>query len=123
MTVNIPIEFLPDLWITDEDGIQGKGSAFCEIEQIQHIFLLDKKLPYLLNKKFNILDLTLDELMKQNYIDAFAKIIIETWSVYKPVLIIGNNLHVNFILISILTQYMNISPTIAVNIIKTKIDR
>jgi hypothetical protein len=118
---NIPIEFLPDLWVSDSSGISGNGSAFCQIEQIKCIFLLDKQSP-IIDKSVSVLHLSSKELMQQNYIDAFSKIIIDTWLVSKPVMILGNPLHTNLILISILTQYMNVSPPIAMNIIKTKID-
>lgn len=120
---NIPIEFLPGFWVSLPEGIQGRGSGFLLAENIKSVFSVDFSVPTSkdLSRQWTVLDLAEKELMNYSYLEAFIRIITESWLDTGSIIILGSEICIKRILVNFLRKTAGLSEEIAVHIINSKI--
>jgi hypothetical protein len=122
--LHIPIEFLPGLWVTVPEGIEGRGSGFLLAENIKSVFAIDIQVPNSKDttRNWTVLNITEQELMKNNYVEAFIRIIIESWLDTGNIIIIGTIPCIKRILINFMKKTCGLSDDISFHIISSKIE-
>ena len=119
----IPIEFMPGFWVTIPDGIEGKGSGFLLAENIKSVFSVNCNVPISqdLQRSWNVISMTENELKKQNYMNAFIRIISESWLDSRSIIIVGSEESITIILKSFLVSVGGIKNEHVMKIIMSKI--
>ena len=115
----IPIEFLPGFWVTLPPGIEGKGSGFILAENIYSVFSIDYNIPH--TGKWATIDITEDELNKDNFIQAIIRIITENWLDSHSIIIVGREKPIKKILLNFLIRMGGIKQENALKVITSKL--
>ena len=115
----IPIEFLPRFWVSQPEGIEGKGSGFILAENIYSIYSIEYNFPKTNN--LSIINISDNEINKQNYLEAVIRIITENWLDNYSLIIIGNEKQIKKILINFLIRIGGIQQENAIKIINSKL--
>ena len=119
----IPIEFIPGLWVTVPEGLQGRGSGFLLAENIRSVFAIDIKVPVSRDsgRNWTILTISQNELLKESYLTALVRIITESWLDTGNTIIVGPKICTCKILEKFLENVGGIKPATARHIIRSKI--
>ena len=119
----IPIEFMPGFWVSIPEGIEGKGSGFLLAENIKSVFSINCNVPTSqdFQRSWNVISMTENELKKSNYMNAFTRIISESWLDSRSIIIIGSEISIVSILKAFLVSVGGIKEEHVVKIIMSKI--
>lgn len=120
----IPIEFLPGFWVTEPQGLSGRGSGFLLAENIKSVFSVDTKIPQSQDsmRNWNILNISQSEVAKDNYLEAFIQIITESWLETNSIIIVGSKWCIERIVLKYLVKVGGMKEQIAMHVLRTKID-
>jgi hypothetical protein len=120
---HIPIEFIPGLWVSLPEGIQGRGSGFLLAENIRSVIAVEVKIPTSRDsgRNWSIISVTNKELEKESYIIALTRIVTESWLDTGSVLILGSPWSIKRILQRFLQKTGGIKPAAVDNIIASKL--
>jgi len=119
----IPIEFIPGLWVSQEEGIRGRGSGFLLAENIKSVVAVDTKVPNSKDatRNWNILNVTQKELTRESYLGALIRIITESWLETNSVMILGSPWSIQRILVRFLQKTGGMAEEVAAHVVSTKI--
>ncbi len=119
----IPVEFMPGFWVSLPCGLEGKGSGFLLAENIKSVFSIDCVIPTSqdLQRSWNIISMTENELSKKTYMDAFVRIIGESWIENRSIIIVGCEESIKNVLSNYLVNTGNINSEHTERIIMSKI--
>lgn len=120
---DIPIEFMPGFWVSLPSGLEEKGSGFLLAENIKSIFSVNFEIPQSndLQRNWSVISMTENELKNTNYMNAFIRIISESWLDNRSIIIIGSALSIVFILKTFLINVGGIKEEHVMKIIMSKI--
>ena len=120
---DIPIEFMPGFWVSLPSGLEEKGSGFLLAENIKSIFSVNFEIPQSndLQRNWSVISMTENELKNTNYMNAFIRIISESWLDNRSVIIVGSALSIVFILKTFLIKVGGIKEEHVMKIIMSKI--
>lgn len=120
---DIPIEFMPGFWVSLPSGLEEKGSGFLLAENIKSIFSVNFEIPQSndLQRNWSIISMTENELKNTNYMNAFIRIISESWLDNRSIIIVGSALSIVFILKTFLINVGGIKEEHVMKIIMSKI--
>lgn len=120
---DIPIEFMPGFWVSLPSGLEEKGSGFLLAENIKSIFSVNFEIPQSndLQRNWSVISMTENELKNTNYMNAFIRIISETWLDNRSIIIVGSALSIVFILKTFLINVGGIKEEHVMKIIMSKI--
>jgi hypothetical protein len=121
--IDIPIEFMPGFWVSLPEGIEGKGSGFLLAENIKSVFSVNFNVPKSqdFQRSWSIISMTENELDKPGYMDAFTRIIVESWLESMSIIVIGTEDSIKKILVGFLSRIGNINIEHTHKIIKSKL--
>jgi hypothetical protein len=121
--IDIPIEFMPGFWVSLPEGIEGKGSGFLLAENIKSVFSVNFNVPKSqdFQRNWSIISITENELDKPGYMDAFTRIIVESWLESMSIIVIGTENSIKKILVGFLIRIGNINIEHTYKIIKSKL--
>ena len=114
-----PVEFMPGFWVSKPEGLIDKRKYFLINQNIKSAFTVNCDISQ--NQNISVISMTKNEIQNPNYIEAFIRIILETWVETKSIVIISQEDIIENILISFLTKIGRISNENSLKIIKTKI--
>lgn len=119
----IPIEFMPGFWVSLPIGLEGNGSGFLLAENIKSVFSIEcpivKSADF--KRSWSIINMTNEELKKNNYLNAIVQIILESWIESKSIIIVGSEVSIIIILKYFLRKFARINDKYLMNIIMSKI--
>lgn len=120
---NIPVEFLPGLWLSQPSGLEGRGSGFLLAERIRNIFCIDVDVPRSQDpeRSWSILNMREDEIDRENYQAALIRIITESWLETASVIIVGRTRAVVKVCRALLVHTGGIRIDLTDQIIRSKI--
>jgi hypothetical protein len=120
---DIPIEFMPGFWVSLPSGLEEKGSGFLLAENIKSIFSVNFEIPQSndLQRNWSVISMTENELKNTNYMNAFIRIISESWLDNRSIIIVGSALSIVFILKTFLINVGGIKEEHIMKIIMSKI--
>jgi len=120
---DIPIEFMPGFWVSLPSGLEEKGSGFLLAENIKSIFSVNFEIPQSndLQRNWSVISMTENELKNTNYMNAFIRIISESWLDNRSIIIVGSALSIVFILKTFLINVGGIKEEHVMKIIMSKI--
>jgi len=120
---DIPIEFMPGFWVSLPSGLEEKGSGFLLAENIKSIFSVNFEIPQSndLQRNWSVISMTDNELKNTNYMNAFIRIISESWLDNRSIIIVGSALSIVSILKTFLINVGGIKEEYVMKIIMSKI--
>lgn len=120
---DIPIEFMPGFWVSLPSGLEEKGSGFLLAENIKSIFSVNFEIPQSndLQRNWSVISMTDNELKNTNYMNAFIRIISESWLDNRSIIIVGSTLSIVSILKTFLINVGGIKEEYVMKIIMSKI--
>lgn len=120
---NIPVEFMPGFWVSLPNGIEEKGSGFLLAENIKSVFSIDCEVPasHDFQRSWTIISMTEKEIQKPNYLNAFTRIISESWLDTRSIIIIGTEMAIVQVMKSFLKTIGGIQEEHLMKIIMSKI--
>lgn len=120
---DIPIEFMPGFWVSLPSGLEEKGSGFLLAENIKSIFSVNFEIPQSndLQRNWSVISMTENELKNTNYMNAFIRIISESWLDNRSIIIVGSALSIVSILKTFLINVGGIKEEHVMKIIMSKI--
>ena len=120
---DIPIEFMPGFWVSLPSGLEEKGSGFLLAENIKSIFSVNFEIPQSndLQRNWSVISMTDNELKNTNYMNAFIRIISESWLDNRSIIIVGSDLSIVSILKTFLINVGGIKEEHVMKIIMSKI--
>jgi hypothetical protein len=119
----IPVEFLPGFWISLPQGIEGRGSGFLLAEHIRSVFSVNCNVPHSrkTGDQWTTLELKEEELEKEDYLEAFHTIIMESWLDTGNIILLGEKSSLVKILLRFLQKTGGINEEAAYFIISSKL--
>lgn len=112
---DFPIEFMPGFWVSKPDGLV---KNIIQHENIKSAFTVNFEIQ---NQGISVISMTETEIQNPSYMEAFIRIILETWVETKSIIIISQEEIIKKIVMSFLIKIGNISSENSLKIIKTKI--
>jgi len=118
----IPIEFMPGFWVSLPSGLEGKGSGFLLAENIKSVFSVNCTVPPSqdFQRSWTIITMTENELKKPSYMNAFTRIISESWLDSRSIIIVGSEQSIVMILKAFLVSVGGIKEEHVMKIIMSK---
>lgn len=115
----IPIEFISNFWVSLPSGLSGKGSGFLLAERIQDVYSIDCKIPQSkdFTRSWSITPLKQSELASNAYTLALCKMIFDSFTQKRKLLIVGAYEAVFNILYTFIKKYGHMEKTNPQNII------
>jgi hypothetical protein len=120
---DIPVEFLPCLWVSQPKGIEGNGSGFLLAENIESIFTIDANVNSAPNQviKWSLISMTKEEIKRDNYLIALVRLITESWLENKKIMIIGSPWALKTILVRFMMNTGGMKKKGATHTVKSKL--
>lgn len=119
----IPIEFLPGFWVSLPEGLQGRGSGFLLAENVRSVYSVEVEIPTSRDsvRHWVVLTITNKELEKESYLEAFIRIITESWLDTGCIIIVGSDWAIRKILQRFLEKTGGINSENVGNMIASKL--
>ena len=115
---DIPIEFMPGFWVSLPQGLEGKGSGFLLAENIKSVFSVNCNIA---KGNWSVIEMTDVEVNRDSYLDAFIRLISESWLDTKSIIIIGQEPSIRQILVRYLSTVGGINREISPKVVISKL--